>query len=196
MLGDLFSNLRTKRCQGECILPFAQSANPLTSPAKRRQLLCSLSSRLFSHFSVPISAPPFKFHFTSFTASAFSPGWQEWCFEFHIFCLFWMVFEQVTAGFQCFSQCFFRTRGHKDPHLPNSRHLGNSVAHWAECYVTPKKSCVHVCSHIACCHQCNLRCDRDELEAMSYDWQMRRVAVAGCQESNLLQLRLKVAESV
>lgn len=39
----------------------------------------------------------------------FQAGWQRRSFESHIFCLFWMVFDQVAAGFQCFCTVVFFT---------------------------------------------------------------------------------------
>lgn len=115
ILRDLFSN-QHQEMPGRV---HSASHNPLIP---KRHL-----PRATGHF---VSSPLASFHpfcsylgisFNSFSPRCFfQPGWHQSCFELHIFCLFWMVFDQVTAGFQCFCTflfCFFFTIFQTSAHL-------------------------------------------------------------------------------
>lgn len=133
ILRDLFSNPEPRDAR-KSAFGLAQSANPLTSPAKSHQLLCFLSSCLFSH-SLFLSRRLIQFLFTSLFLSAWLARMMLWVARI-LFVLngIWPGHSWVPVFLQCF---FFHCRSNtctQDPST-NSRHLGNSAANCVEfCY--------------------------------------------------------------
>lgn len=204
ILRDLFCNPEPSdaRASAFCL---AQSANPSTSPAKSHQLLCFLLSRLFSHFLF-LSQRLIQFLFTSLFLSA----WLARTMLSHILFVLnglWPSHSWVPVFLRCFFPPYFslsfKHRCTWDLST-NSRRLGNSLAHCVEFCYTQGLRAHALTLYMPCMSEermlsqmqpeMQLWCNRDELEAMGCDWQMRRGAVANSQESNQPQSSWKSQE--